>query len=68
MATASKEQRARANRLNLRLSPEVLNAVDAARGERAGKVSRNTWITEAIEEKLARERGPENKKGEKRGA
>lgn len=43
------------DRINLRLSPETFRAVDDARGRRAGNVSRNTWIAEAIEEKLARE-------------
>jgi hypothetical protein len=40
--------------MNLRLAPEILKAVDAARAGRAGNISRNTWITEAVEEKLAR--------------
>lgn len=43
------------DRINLRLSPETFQAIDDARGRRAGNVSRNTWIAEAIEEKLARE-------------
>ncbi|MFB9342351.1 hypothetical protein ACFFTN_10505 [Aminobacter aganoensis] len=43
------------DRINLRLSAETFRAVDEARGRRAGNVSRNTWIAEAIEEKLARE-------------
>lgn len=43
------------DRINLRLSADRFRAIDAARGKRAGKVSRNTWIAEAIEEKLARE-------------
>ena len=30
-------------------------AIDTARLRRAGSISRNTWITEAIAEKLARE-------------
>lgn len=40
---------------SLRLDPEVWMAIDAARLRRAGSISRNTWITEAIAEKLARE-------------
>lgn len=44
------------DRINLRLPGETFDAIDAARGERPGMVSRNTWITEAIEEKLARAR------------
>ena len=45
------------DRINLRLPGEIFEAIDAARGSRPGNVSRNTWISEAIEEKLARERG-----------
>lgn len=44
------------DRINLRLAPETFEAIDVARGARPGSVSRNTWITEAVEEKLARER------------
>lgn len=44
------------DRLNLRLSGETFEAIDASRQARAGNISRNTWITEAVEEKLARER------------
>ncbi len=40
------------DRLNLRLPGEVFTAIDAAR---PGHVSRNTWLTEAVQEKLARE-------------
>ena len=43
-------------RQNLRLDPEVWTAIDIARLRRAGSISRNTWITEAVEEKLARDR------------
>ena len=42
-------------RQSLRLEPEVWTAIDMARLRRAGSISRNTWITEAIAEKLARE-------------
>ena len=44
------------DRLNLRLPGETFDAIDAARQARPGNISRNTWITEAVEEKLARER------------
>jgi hypothetical protein len=44
-------------RQSLRLEPEVWTAIDMARLRRAGSISRNTWITEAIAEKLAREQG-----------
>ena len=46
------------DRINLRLPPETFGAIDASRGARAGTISRNTWITEAIEEKLTREAAP----------
>lgn len=41
-------------RLNVRLSEDVLEEIDGSRGSRAGNISRNTWITEAIREKLDR--------------
>lgn len=43
------------DRINLRLSADMFATIDAARADRPGIVSRNTWITEAIAEKLARE-------------
>ena len=43
------------DRINLRIAPELMRAIDAARLRRTGNVSRNTWIAEAIVEKLARE-------------
>ena len=43
------------DRINLRLSPEIFAAIDEARADRPGSISRNTWITEAIQEKLLRE-------------
>lgn len=42
------------DRLNLRLSAETFAKIDAALANRPGVISRNTWITEAIAEKLAR--------------
>lgn len=57
MITDSKREAVRTlDRINLRLSAECFEAIDAARLARPGNISRNTWITEAIEEKLARER------------
>lgn len=41
-------------RINLRLSPEVLEAIDAECSRRVGNVSRNTWITDAVTERLTR--------------
>ena len=55
MKAARKDSRSSAlERINLRLSPEVLEAIDAECSRRAGSVSRNTWITEAVTERLAR--------------
>jgi len=42
-------------RQSLRLDLQVWEKIDRERGRRAGSVSRNTWITEAILEKLSRE-------------
>jgi predicted DNA binding CopG/RHH family protein len=43
------------DRINLRLSSETFAAIDKARSARPGRISRNTWIAEAIEAKLAEE-------------
>lgn len=43
------------DRLNLYLPAETLDAIDANRSALPGAVSRNTWVTEAIEETLARD-------------
>ena len=48
-------------RLNVRLPQDILEAIDAARAGRAGNISRNTWITEAIREKLERDLNDDNK-------
>jgi hypothetical protein len=42
-------------RSTLRLPPELWAAIDGARDKRPGNVSRNTWVVEAITEKLAKE-------------
>jgi len=42
-------------RQSLRLDAQVWTAIDTARLRRTGSISRNTWITEAIAEKLTRE-------------
>jgi len=42
-------------RQSLRLEPNVWKAIDRIRAKRAGNVSRNTWISEAILEKLSRD-------------
>ena len=54
------------SRQNLRIDPDVLIALDSERSKRGGFVSRNTWITEAIIEKLAREQGERGADGDAR--
>ena len=44
------------DRINLRLAGHIFAAIDGACAVRPGNVSRNTWIAEAIAEKLTRER------------
>ena len=43
------------DRINLRLAGDTFAEIDAACAGRPGNVSRNTWIAEVIEEKLARD-------------
>ncbi len=58
MSTSSKHTTVRElDRINLRLPGETFALIDSARASRLGNVSRNTWITEAVAEKLARETG-----------
>ena len=40
---------------NLRVPESLVKEVDALRKRRTGKISRNTWILEAIEDKIQRE-------------
>jgi hypothetical protein len=54
------------DRINLRLAAETFASIDDACAARPGNVSRNTWIAEAVQEKLAREpqataQGPERR-------
>ncbi|OWR21116.1 hypothetical protein CD944_05345 [Brevundimonas diminuta] len=44
------------DRVNLRLPADVFAAIDASCAARAGRVSRNTWVAEAVREKLTRDR------------
>lgn len=56
MANDSKTSNVRdLDRINLRLSAATFAAIDSCRAARPGAVSRNTWISEAIQEKLARD-------------
>ena len=43
------------DRINLRLAGDTFAEIDAACTARPGNISRNTWIAEAIKEKLARD-------------
>ncbi len=52
----SQEENAEKERIfNLRVPESLVAKVDALRKRRTGKISRNTWILEAIEDKIARE-------------
>lgn len=51
-------------RQSLRLDPQLWEKIDRERGRRAGSVSRNTWITEAIFEKLKREQDNQKQRRE----
>jgi hypothetical protein len=42
-------------RCNLRLTAETVASIDVVRARRPGFLSRNSWIAEAIREKLAKE-------------
>ncbi|MFC3068820.1 hypothetical protein [Phenylobacterium soli] len=70
MLSDSKTSTVRAlDRINLRLPVETFEAIDESRALRPGSVSRNTWITEAIEEKLARDRASgAHQEGQRRNA
>jgi hypothetical protein len=55
-AAASQEENEEQERVfNLRVPESLVKAVDALRKRRTGKISRNTWILEAIEDKIQRE-------------
>lgn len=45
----------RFERCNLRLPEHVMHVIDEARRNRPGFVSRNSWIAEAIRDKLKKE-------------
>jgi predicted HicB family RNase H-like nuclease len=57
MNADSKNRNARSlDRINLRLAGDISAEIDFARAAPAGHVSLNTWIAEAIEDKLSYER------------
>ena len=57
-SAASQEENQEKERIfNLRVPESLVAQVDTLRKRRTGKISRNTWILEAIEDKVAREQG-----------
>lgn len=55
-SAASQEENAEQERVfNLRVPESLVKEVDALRKRRTGKISRNTWILEAIEDKIQQE-------------
>ena len=67
MKAIRKESRAHLGRINLRLPSEMLEAIDAECLQRVGKVSRNTWIAEAVQEKLNRDSATSRQDSEEKG-
>ncbi len=53
----------RIHTLNLRLPMRVWKQIDTRRKQRAGSVPRNTWIAEAIEDKIEQEEASSSAKG-----
>jgi predicted HicB family RNase H-like nuclease len=54
--SASQEEHTEKERIfNLRVPESLVAKVDALRKRRTGKISRNTWILEAIEDKVESE-------------
>jgi predicted HicB family RNase H-like nuclease len=55
-SAASQEETQEKERIfNLRVPESLVAKVDVLRKRRTGKISRNTWILEAIEDKVERE-------------
>ena len=55
-SAASREENQERERIfNLRVPESLVEKVDTLRKRRTGKISRNTWILEAIEDKIKRE-------------
>lgn len=67
MKAIRNESRAHLGRINLRLPSEMLEAIDAERSQRVGNVSRNTWIAEAVQEKLNRDGATSRQDGDEKG-
>ena len=57
-SAASQEENQEKERIfNLRVPESLVAKVDVLRKRRTGKISRNTWILEAIADKVEREQG-----------
>jgi hypothetical protein len=54
-AASQEEQPDKERVFNLRVPGYLVEKIDALRKRRIGKISRNTWILEAIEDKIERE-------------
>jgi len=54
MMKAPQDSRAQPERVTVRLPDDMIAAIDAECSRRIGNVSRNTWILEAVQEKLTR--------------
>ena len=54
-STSQEENQEKERIFNLRVPESLVAKVDALRKRRSGKISRNTWILEAIEDKVERE-------------
>ena len=54
-AGSQEENKEKERIFNLRVPESLVEQVDTLRKRRTGKISRNTWILEAIEDKIKRE-------------
>ena len=54
-STSQEENQEKERIFNLRVPESLVAKVDTLRKRRTGKISRNTWILEAIEDKIKRE-------------
>ncbi|RAR66846.1 ribbon-helix-helix CopG family protein [Paraburkholderia unamae] len=64
MMKTAKDSRAATERITVRLPDDMLAEIDAECSRRVGNVSRNTWILEAVQEKLSRAGGGANKQAD----
>ncbi|MGA3705787.1 ribbon-helix-helix domain-containing protein [Ralstonia nicotianae] len=64
MMKAAKDPNAKTERITVRLPDDMLAEIDAECSRRIGNVSRNTWILEAVQEKLSRAGSGANKQSD----